>query len=77
MSQKFFMVKVLLDIPTEKMQSFMQLMLELGVDHRSIPLAYLHPKESKRQPKRRLFHPYANKFLLFDWEFFTNELEYE
>jgi len=41
------MARVVLDIPTEKIPGFIQLIL------------------------------FSQKFLLFDWEFFSNELEFE
>ncbi len=71
------MAKVILDIPKSKMRSFVKALVGLGIDSRAInPL-----------PAKKAYHPYgslplslkkiSSSFILFDWEFFSNELEYE
>ncbi len=69
------MAKVILDVPAEKMKSFIQLVIQLGLDKHTIA------SESKAEmPKKKSihhFHSFAEKYLLFDWEFFSNELEFE
>lgn len=77
------MTKVILDVPTDKMHSFIKLVLKLGIDKHTISSGIQNTgpdgntttsiiSNRKDRPKRR-FSP----FLLFDWEFFSNELEYE
>ncbi len=66
------MAKVILDVPTDKMQSFIKAVLRLGIDSHAI--------NSNRGKKRRLsdsLKKISSSFILFDWEFFSNELEYE
>ena len=73
------MAKVILDIPAEKMTSFIRLILQLGIDKHAITSGtearqegFVTTSTALRRP-RRLFP----KFLLFDWEFYSNELEFE
>jgi hypothetical protein len=71
------MTRVILDVPSEKMHHFLQVVMNLGIDKNSI-----RSKEFKRrsnQNKGTLFtlHKISRSFILFDWEFFSNELEYE
>lgn len=66
------MAKVILDIPKEKMASFLKMIVNLGIDKHSI---VSQPKLSIGSSKNVL--PSLSKFLLFDWEFFNNELEFE
>lgn len=66
------MAKVILDVPTDKMQSFIKAVLRLGIDSRAI--------NANGRKKRRLsdsLKKISSSFILFDWEFFSNELEYE
>jgi hypothetical protein len=69
------MAKVVLDVPAEKMQSFLNAVLNLGIDRRSIQSGNGHNTDLVIQ--RSLLHRIATSFILFDWEFFSNELEYE
>lgn len=71
------MARVILDVPNDKMQSFLKAILELGLERHAI---------SANKPSRRSLLSRSRKigrkhfspdFLLFDWEFFSNELEYE
>ncbi|TDO27076.1 hypothetical protein [Sediminibacterium goheungense] len=70
------MARVILDVPNDKMQPFLKAILNLGLDRHAI---------SSNTPKRRLLSAQNRKILkhlsgsvlLFDWEFFSNELEYE
>jgi len=66
------MTKIILDIPKEKMASFLKMIVNLGIDKHSI---VSQPKLSVGLTKKVL--PSLTKFLLFDWEFFNNELEFE
>ncbi len=66
------MAKVILDIPKEKMASFLDLIISLGIEKHAIKS---QPKNSVGNARKVL--PSLSKFLLFDWEFFNNELEFE
>ncbi len=71
------MARVILDVPNEKMQPFLKAILNLGLERHAISA-----KESKRQPlssrsSKSFLKRLSGSFLLFDWEFFSNELEYE
>jgi hypothetical protein len=72
------MAKVILEVPSEKMQPFLQLITKLGLEKHSIASG----KDSTELKRKNLknykpFRSFAQKFLLFDWEFFSNELEFE
>ncbi len=70
------MARVTLDIPTDKMSSFAQAIINLGINSRSIISKQL--KKSFLTYKRIAnLKKSSSRFLLFDWEFFSNELEYE
>jgi hypothetical protein len=68
------MATVILDIPSEKMRGFMQMVLNLGIEKHAIRSnANMNRTKDFLSTQRKL----ANDFLLFDWEFFNNELEFE
>ena len=69
------MARVTLDIPTDKMSSFAQAIINLGIDSRSIISKQL--KKTFLNYKRLANRKKPSRFILFDWEFFSNELEYE
>jgi hypothetical protein len=71
------MARVILDVPAEKMQPFIQLVMKLGLDKHSITSGFVSKIKNKDKQKKTLFHPFPQKFLLFDWEYFCNELEFE
>ena len=64
------MTKVILNIPKEKMSSFIHLIMQLGLKDHAI-----HSQLTNFSAKTQKFT--FSKILLFDWEFFSNELEYE
>jgi hypothetical protein len=73
------MARVILEVPTEKMQPFLQLITKLGLEKHAIASGY-DSNEIKRSTGLKKYQPFklfAEKFLLFDWEFFSNELEFE
>lgn len=71
------MARVILDVPTEKMQSFIQVIRNLGIEGRVA--LYNQYAKTLRQQKRmaRSLRKISRSFILFDWEFFSNELEFE
>ncbi len=71
------MARVSLDVPTEKMQSFNQAVLNLGIDTSNM-INHQYTKDFLRKKNlRNSLKKISTSFILFDWEFFSNELEYE
>ncbi len=71
------MARVSLDVPTEKMQSFIQAVLNLGIDTRNMINHQYTKKFLRKKNLRNSLKKISSSFILFDWEFFSNELEYE
>ncbi|MDE3252021.1 MAG: hypothetical protein KGO92_04395 [Bacteroidota bacterium] len=72
------MARLILDIPMDKMQLLLKALTDLGIDVR--PLHLQNRQASLSVRKKRLYrtlHKISSSFILFDWEFFSNELEYE
>jgi len=71
------MPRVVIDIPSDKMQSFISAISPLGIGG-SIR-TYKYNEKRRFNPKSSLNHlkRISSSFILFDWEFFSNELEYE
>ncbi len=65
------MAKVILDIPTQQIQPFLQMIVKLGIANHSIQSNINMKKTNFKLIKKISSH------LLFDWEFFSNELEFE
>jgi len=77
-SQYQYMARVILDVPSEKMKSFIQLLSNLGLDQHSITSGFDSAEVKKSMFKKyKPLHNFRQQFLLFDWEFFSNELEFE
>ncbi|MBY0482878.1 MAG: hypothetical protein K2Q21_16100 [Chitinophagaceae bacterium] len=71
------MARLVLDVPKEKIQSIIHAISQLGIDNINIHSQGRHPaKKSSHSPAFSL-RKIASSFILFDWEFFSNELEYE
>lgn len=71
------MARVILDVPNEKMQPFLQAILNLGLERHAISSKPSHQQMISERRKRRGLRQLISTYLLFDWEFFSNELEYE
>lgn len=71
------MARVILDVPTEKMQPFLQAILNLGLERHAISSAKFNQTKDSERRRRRSLRQLISTYLLFDWEFFSNELEYE
>ncbi len=65
------MTKVILDIPADKIRPFLEMVVKLNIKHNRIASKL---NASLVKPKPVLF---LSKYLLFDWEFYSNELEFE
>ncbi len=70
------MARITLDVPADKMQSFIRLIKKLGLDT-NLASNLARKIKSRSRRKSNIFNPFSEKFLLFDWEFFSNELEFE
>lgn len=69
--------KISLNVPAEKMNSFVQAIVGLGIDAQGvIKKRYKKSLLSKKKIASSL-KKISNSFILFDWEYFSNELEYE
>lgn len=71
------MAKVSLEVPSDKMQSFIQAVMHLGIDAKSV----IKSRYTKTIEQKKAFSTSMKKissgFMLFGWEYFSNELEYE
>ena len=65
------MAKVKVDIPTDKMQSFIQAIVNLGLDTSAV----LTKRYRKTMTHQKKLSDSLRKF--FGWEYFSNELEFE
>ncbi|MEI2709530.1 MAG: hypothetical protein V9E96_11030 [Chitinophagaceae bacterium] len=65
------MPKVILDIPKDKIQPFLNAIVQLGIKDNAIQANFDNTTNTTTIPFT------FSKFLLFDWEFFSNELEFE
>lgn len=68
------MAKVILEIPNEKIGSFLQAIVSLGIDKHAIASKHYAPIPKQ---KSTFLKNFSQGILLFDWEFFNNELEFE
>lgn len=80
------MARVILDVPTEKMSSFVRLVMQLGIDKHSISSNFDGREEPAPTPSSRqresFFAGTGNRIRsftskLFDWDRNRNELEFE
>jgi hypothetical protein len=70
------MARVTLDVPKEKMQVFLMLVMQLGMQGFTEPAGNSDNKHHQQQyayvkNTQQARHPY------YDWEFYNNELEFE
>jgi hypothetical protein len=72
------MARVILDVPNDKIQPFLKAILNLGLDRHAISSNQSRRSSlSSRRSRNNILKRLSGSFLLFDWEFFSNELEYE
>jgi hypothetical protein len=65
------MAQITLDVPQEKLHSFLMMVMQLGIEKTNNVVKQLtSPFTTKKNPTERM-HPY------FDWDFYSNELEFE
>lgn len=71
------MAKIILDIPKDKMQDLVKALISLGIEGHSIHRTPRRNKAKRPISVTHSLHKISSSFILFDWEFFSNELEYE
>ncbi|MCA6450954.1 MAG: hypothetical protein IM584_06060 [Chitinophagaceae bacterium] len=71
------MTRVILDVPNDKMQPFLKAILGLGLASHTIQSKRLRKPFIRQVRQNHSLKRISSSFLLFDWEFFSNELEYE
>ncbi len=74
---KKVMAKVSVDVPAEKMNSFVQAIISLGIDTSGIIKKRYKNSFLKNKQLAHSLRKISSSFILFDWEYFSNELEYE
>jgi hypothetical protein len=72
------MATVILDVPSDKMQPFFNMLNKLGIDKNSIN-AFALQGDKKRSNTNSTYSngPQRMPGSIIGWEFFKNELEYE
>ena len=71
------MAKISVDVPKDKMQSFIQAIVSLGIDTHSILKKKYRKTVAQKKRLSNSLKKISSSFILFDWEYFSNELEYE
>lgn len=71
------MARVMLDIPLDKMQSLLKALSDLGIAVHPLPVNNRQASSVRKKRLYRTLHKISSSYILFDWEFFSNELEYE
>jgi hypothetical protein len=71
------MPKIILDIPANKMHPVLSLIAEMGLEPKGTDGGYETFKWNSKKSDSALTDKADSFALLFDWEFFENELEFE
>jgi hypothetical protein len=71
------MTRVILDVPSNKMKPFLQAVTNLGIEKDTMQLREISRRHNQNRGTLFTIHKISSSFILFDWEFFSNELEYE
>ena len=71
------MAQVIVDVPLDKMQSFAQAIVNLGIDSRFIISKHFKKTMQRKKRLSDALQKISSSFILFEWEYFSNELEYE
>lgn len=73
------MTRVVLDIPGDKIQSVLNALFRIGIERRAVSIRRNGKVATARQKNHFLqsLRKISSSFILFDWEFYSNELEYE
>ncbi len=71
------MARVILEIPAGKMKSFSKLIKKLGIESRMVIHKQYTRTLGRKKKITQTLKKISQSFILFDWEFFSNELEFE
>jgi hypothetical protein len=71
------MTRVVLNIPDNKFKSFLKAVSGLGINSHIIPSKRLNKYFLRQKHIANSLKKISSSFILFDWEFYINELEYE
>ncbi|MBX9732998.1 MAG: hypothetical protein K2X37_02970 [Chitinophagaceae bacterium] len=71
------MTRIILDVPKDKMQSFIKAVLDIGISGHAISAAEPSVKNTATINLSNSLKQISQSYILFDWEFYSNELEYE
>jgi hypothetical protein len=71
------MTRVILEVPTDKVKPFLHAVKNLGINRNSIQLKEVKRRQHQNRGTLFMLHKISTSFILFDWEYFSNELEYE
>ncbi|MDE3126096.1 MAG: hypothetical protein KGK14_11315 [Bacteroidota bacterium] len=72
------MARVIVDVPFEKVQPFIELIIQMGLEKHTISSDLTEMKmDAEATLVSKPLCLFKEKYLLFDWEFFSNELEFE
>jgi len=68
------MARITMDIPREKMQLFLMLVMQLGIDA-TAKEPVISPKMQHQQ--QQVAYTVQQQHPYYDWDFYSNELEFE
>jgi hypothetical protein len=71
------MTRVTLDVPSDKMKPLLKAVTNLGIENNSIRVREIKRRHHQNRGTLFTLHKISTSFILFDWEYFSNELEYE
>lgn len=71
------MTRVIVDVPSEKIQPFIELILQLGLEKHTVSSDLTEMQNDGQLHTPKPLCLFQEKYVLFDWEFFSNELEFE
>ncbi len=71
------MARVILDIPKSKLQTLLDVLVPMGINTRIVTGEHSRKTFSGEKSLSASLKKISSSFILFDWEFFSNQLEYE
>lgn len=71
------MTRLVLDVPTDKIRPLRRMLVRMGIDSHALQGNHVRKRVVRKRPLTDTLHKISSSFILFDWEFFSNELEYE
>ncbi len=71
------MTRIILDIPSEKVNPFIKIIRQLGIEKNAIISSLSGQDSPERARRRKMFRSFTDKLPSIGWDFFSNELEFE